>query len=125
MSKYQKITVGFLTCGTLSLLTLIAIERIVSAIRRECLADSSVGDGLGFLIAAPPILFGTIVATGVAFALTVSLVKRDWSVYAAIGVAVLIAAVMVVVGVGYVYDAAGAAGELCSNGIPHWWPFPA
>lgn len=72
--------------------------------RRECVVDSSVGDGLGFLIAAPSILFGTMAVTGVLFALTVSLVQRAWSVYAAIGAAVLAAAVVVAVAVSCVYD---------------------
>ncbi|MGC7336359.1 hypothetical protein RA987_20985, partial [Mycobacteroides abscessus subsp. abscessus] len=83
-----------------------------------------VGDGLGFLIAAPSILFGTMAVTGVLFALTVSLVQRAWSVYAAIGAAVLAAAVVVAVAVSCVYDT-GTANDSCPNGIPHFgWPLP-
>lgn len=123
MSKAQKVVVGSLTCVTLGLLNLVMVARVASEMRRECVVDSSVGDGLGFLIAAPSILFGTVAVTGVLFALTLSLVRRDWSVYAAVGVAILAAAVVAVVGVGYVYDP-GVANGLCSNGVPYWWPFP-
>lgn len=122
--KSQKVVVGSLVCGALGLLTLVAVERVLSAMRRECVVDSSVGDGLGFLIAAPSILFGTMAVTGVLFALTVSLVQRAWSVYAAIGAAVLAAAVVVAVAVSCVYDT-GTANDSCPNGIPHFgWPLP-
>lgn len=86
--------------------------------RRECVVDSSVGDGLGFLIAAPSILFGTMAVTGVLFALTVSLVQRAWSVYAAIGAAVLAAAVVVAVAVSYVYDTGTANDSLPERNSP-------
>lgn len=122
MADSQKVVVGALTSGVLGLLTLVAVLRVVSAMRQECVVESNIGDGLGFLIAAPSILFGTAATTGVLFALTVSLVQRDWSIYLALGVAVLASAVAVVVAVSWVYDP--AANGFCLNGTPHWWPLP-
>jgi len=122
MPRSQKVAVGCLTCGALGLSAVAAVARVAAAMRRECVVYSNVGDGLGLLIAAPFILVGTGVAAGVVFALTVLLVKRDWSVYVAIGAAVFVAAAAVPVGVGHVYEPDPSSG-LCENGIPDWWPF--
>lgn len=123
MLKDQKVAVGASISGVLGLLSLVVVVRVVDAMRQECGAESNVGDGLQFLIAAPSILVGTTAVTGVLFALTVPLVQREWSVLLAIGMAVLAAAAAVVLGVSSVYTP--AANELCPNGIPNWWPFPA
>jgi hypothetical protein len=125
MSKSEMVFVGTLTCVALGLLSLAVVARVLSEMRRACDVDSSVGDGFGFLIAAPLILFGTMAVTGVLFAQTVVLVQRDWSVYVAIGVAVLAAAVVVVAGVGHAYNPGRYdVGQTCPSGGPAWWPFP-
>ncbi|MFA4082778.1 hypothetical protein [Mycobacteroides salmoniphilum] len=125
MSKSEMVFVGTLTCVALGLLSLAVVARVLSEMRRACAVDSSVGDGFGFLIAAPLILFGTMAVTGVLFALTVVLVQRDWAVYAAAGVAVLAAAVLVVVGVGHLYNPGRYdVSQACPSGAPAWWPFP-
>lgn len=123
MPKWVVALVGAITGLLLSAVVLGASTKLVSAIRASCGVDTNPADGLGILVAAPAIFFGSLIVTVVVFALVVTFVRQDWSIAAAIIATVLAATILTVVSTGYLYDAAPT--NQCPSGAPSWWPFPA
>ena len=123
MPKWAVALVGPITCLFLSAAVLVASARLVAAIKVSCGIDTNSADGLGIIVAAPAIFFGSLIVTVVLFALVVTFVRQDWSVVAAIAAIVVAAIILVAVSTSYLYDAAPT--NQCPGGAPSWWPFPA
>lgn len=120
MPKWLVISVGVgLTLVLTAAVLGVSIE-IAYSMWNTCQPELDLGRGLSVLGATPGIAVRALLASGAAYAIAASLPFRG-SFFLAIGLAVLVAGVLVVVSASELYDAS-VASPICPDGAPTWWP---
>lgn len=121
MPKWAVVLLGCVMCPLLAVVVFFVAVKLRAEILVACEIETTPGEGLGLVVAAPIIIVGTLIATAVLYSLTVTLVQRKWSVYAAAALAIVAAVVIVPVAVNHMYEP--VATSRCADGTPSWWPF--
>ncbi|TDZ98565.1 hypothetical protein [Mycobacteroides salmoniphilum] len=121
MTKRQ---IGFVAVPLLSLLAFIAWWTVLGKMLVDCEIGSRVSSGTTIVFAAPAVLVGMTMAIWATYALAAR-VPRNWSQYSAIGAAIIMAAIAVVVAVALTFSPGSYdISQTCPSGAPVWWPFP-
>ncbi|MGJ6127046.1 hypothetical protein QN239_31135 [Mycolicibacterium sp. Y3] len=120
MPRWIIVTVGMILCPILGAITLGLSTLILADMIGTCYPKHTPSANLALVFLLAPAAL-TVVVTGVAYALVITLLDRPWAIYLAIGIAVLAAAVMVAVAVGGAYRPTDPT-PICPAGIPTWWP---
>ncbi len=120
MPKWAVVLVGCVLCPVLGITVFYSAIKLRAHMLHTCGIETTPGEGLGLVAAAPIIILGTVVATGVLYSLTVTLVKHKGSAFLAIALTIIATIAIVPVAVNRVYEP--TATPACSNGLPSWWP---
>ncbi|OHU44669.1 hypothetical protein [Mycobacteroides chelonae] len=122
MTKRQT---GFVVVPLVSLASFVAWWVLLGNMLADCEIGSGSSNGAAIVFAAPVVLIAIGLSVWAAYAL-VARVPQHWSLYAAVGVAVVVAATAVVIAVALTFDPGRYdISETCPSGAPAWWPFPA
>lgn len=115
------VLLGCVLCPLLAVAVFFIAVKLRAEILVACEIETTPGEGLGLVVAAPIIVFGTLIATAVLYSLTVMLVQRTWSVYVAAALAIVAAVAIIPIAVNELYEP--VATSRCADGTPSWWPF--
>ncbi|PVA44662.1 hypothetical protein DDJ48_01640 [Mycobacteroides abscessus] len=122
MTKRQT---GFVVVPAISLVAFIAWWVLLRNMLTDCEIGSGASNGAAIVFAAPVVLIAIALSVWTAYALLARM-PQDWSLYAAVGVAAVVAAIAVVIAVALTFDPGRYdISETCPSGTPAWWPFPA
>lgn len=122
MTKRQ---IGFVTVPLLSFTAFVAWWTVLGNMLKDCGIGSSTSNGATIVFAAPVVFIGMTLAIWAAYA-QASRIPQNWSPYAAVGIAIIVAAVVVAVAVALTFDPGRYdISQTCPSGAPTWWPFPA
>lgn len=122
MTKRQT---GLIVVPLVSLVAFVAWWTILGKMLTDCKIGSGSSNGASIIFIAPLVLVAIMVSVWLSYAVAARL-PQDWSLYAAIGAAVLAAMIVVIVAVALSFDPGRYdISHTCPSGAPSWWPFPA